>query len=299
MYGEPIGTDFQKFADYLLQNGVVVLPCKIGDKVYQYRKAATRCSAYDYKPRYEDDSECVGCCTKCDSECVDELYTGTISQIQYGDGWTHVIVKWDNVYDNVGYVVGQTVFLTREEADGYYLAEDCDDDIDYIAEKLKSELISNAQASEKARRKPRKLDVEKPHKNPVLPMRYSRVPIPCDVLYHGRFGDYEYMVVSFGMYPCAYVMVPNRMHDSTDFKGANIDCHGGISFSGIPRPLVDHEDYQDTRWIGWDYAHQGDCFAVPENGGKAWTTEEMVRDCLDVIRQLQALEEKEDLDDKL
>lgn len=182
---------------------------------------------------------------------------------------------------------------------GYYLAEDCDDDIDCIAEELKSELISNAQTSEKMRRKPRKLDVEKPHKNPVLPMRYFRVHIPGDVLYHGRFDDYEYMVVSFGMYPCAYVMLPNHMHDNTAFKDTGIDCHGGISFSGVPIPLADNVDYQDTHWIGWDYAHTGDCLAVPENGGKAWTTEEMVRDCLDVIRQLQALEEKEDLDDKL
>lgn len=116
MYGEPIGTDFQKFADYLLQNGVVVLPCKIGDRVYQYGKAFTRCSAYDYKPRYEDDSECEGCCAKCDSECVDELYTGTVSQIQYGDGWTHVIVKCDNAIDNGSYIVRLTVFLTKEEA---------------------------------------------------------------------------------------------------------------------------------------------------------------------------------------
>lgn len=33
-YGEPMRGNYQKFADYLLENGVVLFPCKVGDTVF-------------------------------------------------------------------------------------------------------------------------------------------------------------------------------------------------------------------------------------------------------------------------
>ena len=47
---------YQEIADYLLANGVIIPPCKVGDKVYQHGKKFNKCTAYDYTPRYEDDA---------------------------------------------------------------------------------------------------------------------------------------------------------------------------------------------------------------------------------------------------
>ncbi len=104
-------------ADYLLEHDVIVPPCKVGDTVYQYGKAFTKCTAYDYKPKYIDDSECIGCCAKCDSTSYDTIYEGTvIGVVQYEYG-VRVKVRWENKWDNSNYEIGKTVFLTREEAE--------------------------------------------------------------------------------------------------------------------------------------------------------------------------------------
>lgn len=84
MYGEPMGTDFQKFADYLLENGVVMLPCKVGDTVY-----------YPYK--YHN-----------------KVLKHKVKQIIINDKgkWLDVGVMWFSFED-----IGTAVFLTCEEAE--------------------------------------------------------------------------------------------------------------------------------------------------------------------------------------
>lgn len=107
----------EEVADYLLANGVIVPHCKVGDKVYQYGKAFTKCTAFDYTPRHSDDSECEGCCAECDNKLYDVLFEGTVSTIHLYGNVLSVCVHWDNKWDNSYYEVGKTVFLTREEAE--------------------------------------------------------------------------------------------------------------------------------------------------------------------------------------
>ena len=77
----------ETIADYLLANGVIVLPVEVGDTVYNI------------------DGECVS-----DSvviECkIDECATGFKSQTYYGEE-----MEFDD------YEIGKCIFLTREEAE--------------------------------------------------------------------------------------------------------------------------------------------------------------------------------------
>ena len=106
-----------EIADHLLANGVIVPPCKVGDTVYQYGKKFTKCTAYDYAPQYEDDSECIGCCAKCDSTTYDFLYEGVVSEIKITADYLKAKVWWKDKWDNSAYEIGKTVFLTKEEAE--------------------------------------------------------------------------------------------------------------------------------------------------------------------------------------
>lgn len=54
--------DIEQIADYLLQNGVIVPPCKVGDTVYKI--GYTPCTKYGEDPY---SSLCEGCMIPCDS----------------------------------------------------------------------------------------------------------------------------------------------------------------------------------------------------------------------------------------
>ena len=78
------------FADYLLDNGVIVPPCKVGDKVYVIFK--------------------------------NEIYKATVfsMKIETEDDHYLTLIKV-NVFDKISmfkvFIFGKTVFLTREEAE--------------------------------------------------------------------------------------------------------------------------------------------------------------------------------------
>ena len=76
------------FADYLLENGVIVPPCKVGDKIYR--------AVYDWG----------GCKTVSEWELVKlEVYVEEVGFVDDSDNWIAV--------DDIG----KTIFLTREEAE--------------------------------------------------------------------------------------------------------------------------------------------------------------------------------------
>ena len=60
---------------------LLILPCKIGDTVYQPGYKYTACSAYKYTPKYSHDSGCEGCCCACDSSREPYVYKGTVCEI--------------------------------------------------------------------------------------------------------------------------------------------------------------------------------------------------------------------------
>ena len=85
------------FADYLLANGVIVPPCKVGDTVYVVDGSA------------------------------DEVAIGVITHLEYNIYTTprewiairveHPIFGLRHIKEKVDLAIGKTVFLTREEAE--------------------------------------------------------------------------------------------------------------------------------------------------------------------------------------
>lgn len=90
-------------ADYLLANGVVVPPCKVGDTVYEIEKSCLRCMHFvdgDYSNFCEctlDDSKLMFECDF-DKECCYDIVP---KRFDFG-----MIER-----------IGKTVFLTKEEAE--------------------------------------------------------------------------------------------------------------------------------------------------------------------------------------
>ena len=85
LVGEPIQgpKQLEMTADFLLKNGVILPPCKIGDEVYRISK---RYGCWVVLPRY-------------------------VSALTYRGG------KWWDVFTTTNDMLGSTVFLTREEAE--------------------------------------------------------------------------------------------------------------------------------------------------------------------------------------
>ena len=87
----------ENIADYLLANGVIVPPCKVGDKVYIIRKN---------KISYVKECEVVFVGISADKKCS---YFNFVEN--YADG------TFKKSYSMVFDVIGKTVFLTKEEAE--------------------------------------------------------------------------------------------------------------------------------------------------------------------------------------
>lgn len=109
--------DAERYADRILANSVIVLPCKVGDTVYQPGYKFTKCSAYDYAPRFIEDSSCCGCEAKCDSVKEPYIYEGTVVSIRITKEQNFIAVSFQEKFDHSSFIIGKTVFLTREEAE--------------------------------------------------------------------------------------------------------------------------------------------------------------------------------------
>lgn len=91
----------EKLADYLLANGVVVPPCKVGDKFYRIEMWCTEGGFYE-EPHYAYSSTCDDCCEECDGkERIVEYTFNSVSQILELE--KHFGTRY--------------VFLTREDAE--------------------------------------------------------------------------------------------------------------------------------------------------------------------------------------
>lgn len=88
-------------ADYLLKNGVIVLPCKIGDNVYEITKDCFNCS---YLKDYSDTYIC------------ERNPDRNLFDVDYEKDCKYKISKIVFTYSLVPYI-GRHVFLTKEEAE--------------------------------------------------------------------------------------------------------------------------------------------------------------------------------------
>lgn len=96
---------------------LAILPCKLGDTVYQPSYKFTKCTAYDYAPRYAHDSECEGCESECDSVCNPYIHVGEVSEIRVLPTGVTARIHFTEKFDSSYYTVGKSVFLTKEEAE--------------------------------------------------------------------------------------------------------------------------------------------------------------------------------------
>ena len=102
-------TDFT--ADYLLENGVIAPPCKVGDTIYQivYNYDRKTCPATIYPSHYVK-KEVVGI-----HICDSRLRVNALSNKKYRD---YLIVRICNAVEHIPFVkIGKSVFLTKEEAE--------------------------------------------------------------------------------------------------------------------------------------------------------------------------------------
>lgn len=120
-------------------------------------------------------------------------------------------------------------------------------------------------------------------------MKYHGGRRQIETLAEGQVGEYKWTVLSLGTHPCGYVAVPEN-HPFYEKQYWEIDdqieVHGGLTFGGR---LQGSNDY----WFGWDYAHAGDYTGYATfgtNDEKRWTTQEIVDECLNVIKQFQKYE---------
>ena len=127
-------------------------------------------------------------------------------------------------------------------------------------------------------------------------MVYSKMR-NVEILDRGIYKDYDYVILSLGTHPCAYVRIPeDHPYYGKDYNNCDIDCHWGLTY-GSPYLRTSNDTQEIGWWIGWDYAHSGDYmdygYEIGMNDGdKKWTTDEIVRECKRVINQIIKLEKE-------
>ena len=116
------------------------------------------------------------------------------------------------------------------------------------------------------------------------------------ILERDSYKGYEYFVVSYGVHPCAYIVLrEGQPFYNASYEDVDIYCHGGCTFAERGYGNLFNETY---KVIGWDYGHYDDFSGLYKNteglkDNKKWTTEEMIQECKDVIDQLYFLEHPE------
>lgn len=117
-----------------------------------------------------------------------------------------------------------------------------------------------------------------------------------EILDKGEYRGVEYVVISLGTHPTAYVKNIIKVSDYTDERFCGIYVHGGVTYLGDAYWTDLECKIPDTKYLGWDYAHAGDYVGWHDHcTGEdiKWTTEEIVVECKRVIDQLLNLVEFE------
>lgn len=118
---------------------------------------------------------------------------------------------------------------------------------------------------------------------------------------HGEYNGYEYVIMSLGTHPTAYVGIPgaeaNVIFQEEDLEESDhINVHGGITYENSFIRDENKNEYSNGKWwIGWDYAHLYDYMPDNDYGQyrKKWTTEEILEDVKSVVNQIIEREKKE------
>lgn len=126
----------------------------------------------------------------------------------------------------------------------------------------------------------------------MLEMEYrtERIVLCLD---KGIIDGFNYVIMSYGTHPCCYIQIPKEhRYYKKNYDDIDINCHGGLTFSESDL----YFNLTESWWIGWDYAHCNDyigCYGLDcltgfdHSNNKKWTTQELLNDVKDVIKQLK------------
>lgn len=117
-YSGPAIDKLAEYDNYEEAGRLVILPCKIGDTVYQPGYKFTPCSAYGITPIYKHDADCEDCCCECDSVCYPYIYEGRVCKLEVlSNCEVKIYTQFKDKWDASGYHINRELFLTREEAE--------------------------------------------------------------------------------------------------------------------------------------------------------------------------------------
>ena len=121
----------------------------------------------------------------------------------------------------------------------------------------------------------------------MKPMVYKRVR-EVELLHMDNYRGFNYLVVSYGTHPCAYVEIPEgHPYYDMDYDKMPIICHEGLNYYGP----IDHKPLGPAPikgyYIGWSYDHLYDYMGrYSDTDDMKYTTAEVALDCIFVINQL-------------
>ena len=105
--------EIEAIADYLLANGVIVPPCKVGQTVYSIKATYSKCQL----GTYWDEIRCDGCECTCDSHSTYSIQEETVIELSFGGRFW--CVKTNKTNGNFVFLADTPYgrYLTREEAE--------------------------------------------------------------------------------------------------------------------------------------------------------------------------------------
>ena len=121
----------------------------------------------------------------------------------------------------------------------------------------------------------------------IKPMIYKKNRLEgAEQIAAGTYKNFDYYVLNLHTHPTAYVDVSDSLLNGVLYYDIDIFCHGGLTYSEPTLKTVDKKGW----FVGWDYAHYGDYIHGVETYlnyyNKKWTTEEIVKECKNVINQI-------------
>ena len=105
----------------------------------------------------------------------------------------------------------------------------------------------------------------------IKEMKYEPNFKNAEVLAHDSYKGYEYVVVSYGVHPCAYIAIQEGQpyFDVTCYEDVGINCHGGCTWVEWGLHNIIDKNY---KVIGWDYGHYNDFSGTYVSRGTLYIT---------------------------
>lgn len=126
---------------------------------------------------------------------------------------------------------------------------------------------------------------------------------PREILAEDNIDGYEYIVLSYGMYPAIYINLPIESkivkiplwRDMIRTLDLIHDFHGGVT-DCTPNLDTGERELRTGYFVGWAYNTDEDFIAgkyfLNHAGGRRWTTAQLVREAEAAIESLKVYEEQ-------